>query len=351
MRRMEDMTRPKSNSFRVVVLYNAADPMPGRRDEQASERASATAATQAAGALAATGFRTALMPVQSRLTDLVDGLRRARTSVVVNLCEGFAGRSAFEAQVAGVLELMGIPFTGNPSTALFLCQDKHRAKAVLKAWGLRSPRGWRAMSADELPGHLQFPLIVKPVAQDASIGINPDSMVHDRAALRRQIARLVKRYGQAALIEDYIDGREFNVPIVEDIAGFRALPVSEIVFRDLPKALPRIVGYDAKWKTTCNWYRQTEPVCPARVSARLAGRLGKLALTACAALRVRGYARVDFRVDLRGRPFILEVNPNPDTSREAGWAQSLAAAGIAYETFWEQQIRWTLKQYARREKP
>ncbi len=347
---MEDAVKLKANTIQTIVLFNTAEPMPGRRSEQASEQATAHAAMQAAGALKAAGFKAALLPVSNRLGHLVDRLRRARPDVVVNVCEGFAGRPAFEAQVAGVLELMGLAFTGNPSPALFLCQDKFRAKAVLKAWGLPTPRGWLATPEIALPACLQFPLIVKPNAEDASIGIGSDALVHDRAALLRQTARLAKRYDQPALVEEYIDGREFYVSVVEDPAGFRVLPISEIIFRDLPQNLPRIVGYDAKWKTSCAWYRRTEPVCPAGISARMAGRLGKLALAACGALKVRGYARVDFRVDRRGMPFILEVNPNPDASREAGWAQSLAAAGIAYETFWDRQVRWALQQSRRKGK-
>ena len=332
----------KSDMIQVIVLFNAVQPMPGRRGEEAAERATAGAAAQAAEALKAVGFKTTLLPVRNRLADLVNHLRRARPDVVVNLCEGFAGRPAFEAQVAGVLELMGIAFTGNPSPALFLCQDKFRAKAVLKAWGLPVPRGWLAPAGKALPGRLRFPLIVKPNAEDASIGIGLDALVRNRTALLRQTARLAKRYGQPALIEEYIDGREFYVSVVEELAGFRVLPISEIDFRDLPKDLPRIVGYDAKWKPACAWYQLTEPVCPAGVPARLSGRLGQQAIAACLALKVRGYARVDFRVDRRDRSFILEVNPNPDASREAGWVQSLEAAGIAYETFWAQQIHWAM---------
>lgn len=331
----------KAKTIKVIVLFNAAQPLPGRRGEQASERATARAAAQAAEALRVSGFPTALLPVRRRLTHMVNRLRRARPDVVVNMCEGFADCPAFEAQVAGVLELMGIAFTGNPSPALFLCQDKFRAKAILRAWGLPTPRGRLAAAGDALTD-LPLPLIVKPNTEDASIGIGPDSVVRDRAALRRQTARLAKRYGGPALVEEYIDGREFYVSVVEAPAGFRVLPISEIVFRNLPAGLPRIVGYDAKWKTACAWYRQTTPVCPADAPARLAARLGRLALAACMALKVRGYARVDFRVDRRNRPFILEVNPNPDASREAGWAQSLAAAGIAYETFWARQVRWAM---------
>ncbi len=347
MKRCAPAAKTKAGRCPVVVLYHAAPLPPRRRGEQASELAAAQAAAEAAAALAAAGWPTALLPVRSCLADLVARLRRARPGVIVNLCEGFAGRPAWEAQVAGVLELMGIPFTGNPSAALFLGQDKFRSKAVLTAWGLPTPAGRLAPAADAPGGRLRFPLIVKPNAEDGGIGIGRDSVVRDGKLLRRQTARLAQRYRQPALIENYIAGREFNVALVEGARGLRALPVSEIVFRNLPPGRPQIVGYDAKWKPGCAWYRATVPVCPARIPVRLARRLRKLALAAGAALGIRGYARVDFRVDRRGRPFILEVNPNPDPSRAAGLARALAAAGIAYETFWYRQVRQTLNQARR----
>jgi D-alanine-D-alanine ligase len=332
--------RPRAAGKRVLVLYNAAQPR--RRGEAAAERATAAAAAQAAAALKMAGFKTALLPVRDCLTAMLCALRRARPAAVVNLCEGFAGRPDFEAQVAGALELLGIPFTGNPSAALFLCQDKFRAKAVLQRWGLPAPDGWLAAPGCVRPGRLRFPLIVKPNAEDGSIGIGPDAVVRNRAALRRQTARVARLYGPPALVESYIAGREFNAAVVEEAGKLRVLPIAEIEFRNLPASLPRIVGYDAKWKAACAWYRGTAPVCPARIPARLAERLAGLARAACAALRIRGYARVDFRVDRRNRPFILEVNPNPDTARAAGFARALAAAGCGYESFWEQQVRRVL---------
>jgi len=337
----------KPSRCSIIIIYNTAGAPASRRNESASERATATAAAQAAKALAATGFRVTLMPVRNRIQEVIDKLRHRRPDMIVNLCEGFRGYAAFEAQVAGLLELMGIPFTGNPSQALCMCQDKFRAKAVLNAWGLPTPRGWLVKTAGDMPRGTTRSLIVKPNAEDAGIGIGPHSVVRNQTALHRQIMRLVKRYKKPALIEEYIDGREFSVAVVEDTA-FKTLPVSEIIFRDLPRTRPRIVGYEAKWNESSAWYRQTLPVCPAHVSSRLAEKLRQLGIEACAALQVRGYARVDFRVDRRGRPFILEVNPNPDPSPEAGLARALAAAGISYEAFWEQQVRLTMKKRKRK---
>ncbi|MBU4212670.1 MAG: ATP-grasp domain-containing protein [Verrucomicrobia bacterium] len=329
-------------STRVGILYNAFVPRLGRPKETLSARALETAARQAGAALAADGYRIQWIPVRDRIEEIVAPIRRRRPAVIVNLCEGFRGHSAYEAQVAGLLELLDIPFTGNSSHALFQCHDKFRTNAILKASALPTPPGWLVEDERQLPAAARFPLIVKPNCEDASIGIYPHSVVRTRMALRKQVARVLAAYDQPALVESFVDGREINAAIVEESEP-RVLPLSEILFQHYPAGLPRIVGYDAKWQAAHPTYRGTVPVCPARVSPTLAQRLTRFALQAYRVLKLRGYARVDFRLDARSRAYILDVNPNPDTSREAGLARSLAAEGIAYEDFWRSQVRLALK--------
>lgn len=326
----------KSNHGLVVILYNAVDSKTARSDEAESFTTRAVAGAVARAMLSA-GYRVTRLPIRGSLPRLVERLRRMRPAVVINLAEGFRGSAAQEAQLAGLLELMDIPLTGSPAQALSLCQDKFRSKAVLKAWGLPTPRGWLVQSAQALPSNLPFPLLVKPNAEDASIGINMKSLVRDRAALRRQVQWVIKRYGAPVLIEEYINGREFCVGVVEN-TKFEPLPILEIIFSDYPKDAPWIFGYNAKWKKNSFWYREIIEECPAALPARLAARLQRLAQQACAALQIQGYARVDLRLDQRLRPFIIELNPNPDTSPEDFLDQALTAAGIGYKAFWEQQV-------------
>ncbi|MDD5678810.1 MAG: ATP-grasp domain-containing protein [Kiritimatiellae bacterium] len=324
------------------ILYNAFVPRLGRPKETLSELALKTAAQQAGAALLSVGYRLQWIPVRDRIEEIVVPIRRRRPAVIINLCEGFRGQSAYEAQVAGLLELLGVPFTGNSSHALFQCHDKFRTKAILQACKLPTPRCWIVEDERQLPAAVRFPLIVKPNCEDASIGIYPHSVVRTRAALRKQVARVLAAYVQPALVENFVDGREISAAIVDQPEP-RVLPLSEISFQHYPDHLPRIVGYDAKWQATHPTYRGTVPMCPAPISVALAHQLESCALQAYRVLKLRGYARVDFRLDARSRPYILEVNPNPDTSREAGLARSLAAAGIAYEDFWRSQVRLALK--------
>ncbi len=324
---------------RVAIVYSVYMPLSGRTGEAAAEQAVAGAARQAAAALAQAGWpRPALLPVRDSVPDICARLRRLRPAALVNLCEGFRGRPEYEAHLAGLWELLEIPFTGNGARALQLCQDKFQTKLLLRAAGVNVPDGWLAAAAADVPRTAGWPLIVKPAAEDGGIGIYRHSVVRRRTDLAVQIRRVARRYARPALVEQYIDGREFNVAVIER-RGLEVLPIAEIRFDGLPAGAPRLVGYQAKWQPRHEYYRNTTPQCPARLPERAARALREAALRAWTAAGLRGYARFDFRMDRRGRIYLLEINPNPDTSLDAGLARALAAADIGYADFWSAQVR------------
>lgn len=329
----------KKLAMRIGILFNAFNArLQGADKEAVSELAVESAAEQAMQALRADGQRVVLLPASESVAGLVERIRRARVDVVVNLCEGFRGKPKLEAQAAGLLEMMELRFTGCGSRTLALCQNKYQTNALLAARGMQVPRGWLAQSIRDLPRATPFPLIVKPNAEDASRGIYPESVVKTRSALNVRIAHVVEHYGGPALVEEFVDGREFNVSVIQAPEA-RALPVSEIKFRDLTKDQPRIVGYPAKWDASHPSFSQTPAICPARLPNNLAEKLKSLALRAFGELDLRGYGRVDFRTDARGQPVIIEVNPNPDTNRDAGLMLALQAADIPVSQFWLGQVR------------
>jgi D-alanine-D-alanine ligase len=178
---------------------------------------------------------------------------------------------------------------------------------------------------------LGWPVIVKPATQDASVGVDQGSVVTNLEALNNRVAHLLESYGSPILIEEFIRGRELNVGLIET-PDLRVLPISEILFvEDDPHYWP-IVTYDAKWKPGSRDYEATPPSYPARVSPRLRSKLEALSCQAFRLLGCRDFARVDFRV--RGsKPYILEVNPNPDFSPTAGLAGGLQSAGISHAQF------------------
>jgi D-alanine-D-alanine ligase len=294
-------------------------------------------------ALRGRGYEVVPLPVTS--PRVVKGLvARAAPDVVFNLVEGIAGDSSAEASVARALEATGVPFTGCAAAAIELSLDKQRAKDVLASWGLPVPAG-RVMRTPRSSDGLRFPLIVKCLREDASLGLTDRSVVRDEARLREQVGFVIDTWHQPALVEEFLEGREFNVAV----AGSRpaALPISEIDFAAMPAGKPRFVSYDAKWVPDSVEYRATVPRCPAPIDGPAAARIRHLALRAFRVCGCREAARVDIRTDVSGKPFILEVNPNPDLSPDAGLARCARAHGWSWEDLVERLALWAWRRSPR----
>lgn len=250
--------------------------------------------------------------------------------VIVNLVECWRGIARFEIGVAWALELRGIPYTGADPRALALCLEKPLTRAVLADAGVPVPRGFVARTvedADAVPEGGAW--IVKPAAQDASHGIDRDSVARGRDAVRARVAALRGRSIGPALIEEYVDGRELNVSILEQGGAPRVLPIAEIDYANFPTGAPRILTFASKWDPASDDYRGS-PAVPAQLSPDLRARVEAVALGAWRALGLRSYGRVDLRLDARG-PFVIDVNPNPDLSRGAGLCFAAERAGLSYE--------------------
>jgi D-alanine-D-alanine ligase len=325
----------------IAIVFNAYEPRPTATGERLSEESVAEMAKQAQEAVNALGIGATLIPLQRSLLNFLGRVKEINPDALINLCEGYYGRPQWESNVAGIFELLGLSFTGNAAKTLAICQDKFKAKAVLRAAGLPTAPAQLLLTGEE-PLELRFPLIVKPNSEDASLGIYPDSVVRDEESLRRQVRRCLDNYKQPVLVEAFIDGREFNVSVMEN-GQVKPLPVSEIDFSAMPKDMPRILGYDAKWFEDHPLYQKTPPICPAPIDDELRSRLQGLAAAAFRTMGCRDYARIDFRLDAKVRPFILEVNPNPDISTNAGYARALKAAGIDYAAFWNAMIDNAMK--------
>ncbi len=321
----------------VGIVFNASQPAAGRGDETISETSIQETAAVVHATLSAAECTAALLPVNADLLDLAERLRRTPCDLLINLCEAFRGVPQLEANVAAFFEAMGWRFTGSGPATLALCQQKFASKALLSARGLPCAPGVLLEPGDELP-ELELPLIVKPNAEDASLGIYADSVILDKSRLRPQVEKVWSTYRQAALVERFVDGREFNVAVLQEGAQVRALPVSEIRFVGMPAGMPHIVSYEAKWFEEHPLYRATVPECPAQIAPALAQALQNLAVRAFRALGCRDYARVDFRVAGEQEVIILEVNPNPDISPAAGYARALKVAGLDYPGFWQIMI-------------
>ncbi len=254
----------------------------------------------------------------------VERMRRGNFDLAFNLCEGIDGVAAFEPMVISVLELFRIPFTGNSSTTAALCLRKNVVNTVLDRAGLPVPR-WSLARRGEKITSVGYPAICKPVAEDASIGIEQRSVVRSGRALTDRVNAMHERWDEI-IIQRYIDGREVNVGIVDG----EVLPVAEINFGGMPRGMWKIVSYQSKWITGSEEDLGATPTCPADLPPALTRELQKIAATAWQAVGGCGYGRVDFRIDSDGRPWLLEVNPNPDIAPDAGLARMARTAGIDY---------------------
>ncbi len=315
----------------VAVLYNASESLvKGEPQDMLAERGVVACAQAIAESLRETGRRVALVPFRSDVELALVPYPPAQW-VIFNLGEGLEGRLFEEARIAWALAAMGYCFTGAGGDALARSTHKAQAKELLAVSGVATPAWWLFRHPDEVAGlaaDLSFPLIVKPVAEDASIGVGPDAVVHTVPALRERVAYVVERYRQAALAEAFVVGREFNVALWGDPP--RALPLAEIDFSAFADPYTCIVSFAAKWEEASFEYHHTPALCPAPVDSGLGCCIVDTARRAWTAIGCRGYARVDMRLGDDGIPYVVEVNCNPDLSPEAGFYNAARAADYSY---------------------
>jgi len=255
--------------------------------------------------------------------------------VVFNLLEGLGNRTDLEPEAAAILDRRGYRYTGSPPDAIALCLDKARTKRLLEFAGVPTPGYLVIEDADDALS-IRLPAIVKPVAEDASLGIDAAAVVTSAQQLRARVKYVQQTYREPALVEEFIEGREFNIALWGN-GQPECLPLAEIDYSGIHEPLRRICSYAAKWDPQHEEYYLTPVVCPANVDRGLADRIRRVAVAAYVATGCRGYARVDMR--LRGRqPYVLEVNPNPDISPDAGFPRAALAAGYDYSLMVEKIV-------------
>ena len=316
----------------VVVLYNHSQGlMKGEPCDLLAEQGVIACAHVVAEALQMAGQRVELVPIYTDV-ELALASYSPLDWVVFNLGEGLEGRLFEEARIAWALEAMGYSFTGSGGDAIARSTHKGRAKALLAAAGVPTPPWQVFFDPAEVEESsvitFPFPLIVKPVAEDASLGVTMDAVVHTPAALQARVAYVVERYSQGALAEQFIAGQEFNISLWGDPP--QVLPLAEIDFSAFADPFQRIVSFAAKWEEDSFAYHHTPVVCPANVAPVLRDRIIASAKRAWKAIGCRGYARVDMRMAADGTPYVVEVNCNPDISPDAGFFRAARAAGYDY---------------------
>ena len=302
-------------------------------------------------ALHAHGDETFRAVVGDDIDPLIAQLRREAPDLVINMAEAFAGKSALESNVAGLLNLLGLRYTGSSPSGLMVAGDKALTKKILSFHQIKTPQFATVYrGALDSVGELEFPVIVKPPQEDASLGITAKSVVHDIKELFEAMHGLQKEFNSPVLVEQFIEGREFYVGVLGNASAV-ALPVIELDFSKFPADKPKIASYAAKWGDdgagSGDEYAGTESIFPTGVDPELVERMQKVAVEAFDALRLRDYARIDLRVTPSGEIFVIEVNPNCYLEKSGEFARAAEKGGFPYPALVERIVELATARYSR----
>ncbi len=314
----------------VFSVYNGKRADDDTKDKDLSEKSFIKELNKVEKSLSKYFKEVGSLAIDRNLRKTINYISTYNPDIIYNFVESVEGISYYEWCMTGLFELLGYEFTGCTPITLGNCLNKKLTKSVLKAREIATPgnitlKPGCGFTAKDIK--LSYPLILKLNTEDASIGISELSVVHNYTELRKQFGFLAETYRQEIIIEEFIEGRELNVAVLDG----NTLPVSEIEFTGLPAGMPKIVTYDGKWMEGSLYYKHTIPVVPAKLGAALRKRVEKSALAAYEALGCRDYARIDIRLSREDIPYVIEVNPNPDISSDSGFARAAAASGISYD--------------------
>ena len=329
----------------VVVLHGA----------DAAEAPEDPVLAQIESALTSLGHVAARVSVAADVEQLVLALKATPPDLVFNLAESFDGRSALESNVAALLNLIGLRYTGSSPAALLMAGDKSLTKKVLSFHKILTPQFATVYrGALDHVGDLAFPLIVKPPQEDASLGITSKSVVRDVRELLGTMDALQREFQAPVLVEEFIDGREFYVGIIGNVTPV-ALPVMELDFSAFPPDRPKVASWEAKWgeggsgdaSESGAEFAGTRSVFPTDVAPELLARMQAVAIESFNALRLRDYGRVDLRVTAAGEIYVIEVNPNCYLEQSGEFSRAAAESGLAHDALIARIVELAQGRYTR----
>jgi D-alanine-D-alanine ligase len=289
---------------------------------------------QLEGALKTLGNEVSRLTVHNEVEPIMRELLSSQPDLVFNLAESFQGKSALESNVAALLNLLNLRYTGSSPSGLMLAGDKVLAKKVLAFHGILTAKFATVFrGAVDWAGDISFPLLVKPPQEDASLGITQKSIVNDVQELLSVMGSMQEEYKSAVLVEEFIDGREFYVGVLGN-SDVTTLPIVEMDFSKFPPGLPKIASYEAKWgddgEGTGAEFEGTQSIFPTDVPEELEEKMQEVAKDAFQALRLRDYARIDLRVTPKEEIYVIEANPNCYLEEKSEFARAAQKAGIEY---------------------
>lgn len=294
------------------------------------------------------GYSVVLLPVNQSIERITNGIKEAKPDLVFNLCETFRNNNKFESNVTALLEMLKVPFTGSMAGGLFLCIDKQISKKIFDFHRIPYADSFVVRIGQDVsvPRGFSYPLFVKPVTEDASIGIDDNSVANDYEALVKKVKELHEVFGQDALVEEFIDGREFYVSVIGDNDDVQTLEIIEINFLNWPEKKPKIYSRKAKSDEQSEEYKKIYFSCGSEIknsfSPEVEKKMKDLAIKTFKILDAHDYARVDMRIDKDEKIYVLEANLNPYLAKDDFIDMSADALDISYKNLIATIVRTAL---------
>jgi len=321
--------------MKIAVIFDSLHPeWEDAAFKREVEQKAEAAEYDVARALVAGGHDVLMIGIGDDVSPLLAKLADFQPKLVFNGCEGFRKNARHEYAIAALLDMYGYRYTGSSPTALLVARNKSLTKKILAYHGIRVPAFAEFHDGDALvrPSELRFPLIVKPLLEDASIGIAQASVVEDDASLTQRVEFIHTKYHQAAIVEELVEGREVYVGLIGN-DELEVLPLTEMTFGEPETSEHRIATYKAKWDEEYRKKKQIKNVFAKGVSEDLTRRIGEICSTAFHALWLQDYGRVDVRLAHDDEVYVLEVNPNPFIADEHELAEAAKKSGLKYNAF------------------
>ncbi|MBN1365941.1 MAG: ATP-grasp domain-containing protein [Syntrophaceae bacterium] len=312
---------------KIVILHSDVSPDAGKDELDCLQQAEAIAE-----ALSTLYYEPVLLPFELNLNNIITMLQSLKPQAVFNIVETVDSKGSLIYFAPAILDLLQIPYTGCGTQAIFQTSNKPLAKRIMHCAGIATP-DWIEQDGLSSPEEISGRYLIKSSWEHASIGLDEKSLVDytNKKSLLKEMESRKEKLGGSCYAEAYIDGREFNVALLSDKVGVRVLPIAEMLFKDYEPDKLKIVDYRAKWEAGSFEYNNTIRNFDFEESdSKLVSSLREISLQCWNIFSLRGYARVDFRVDNNGKPWVLEVNSNPCLSPDAGFAVALERAKIKY---------------------
>jgi D-alanine-D-alanine ligase len=312
---------------KIVILHSDISPDAAEDELDCLEQAEAIAQ-----ALRVLNYEPVLLPFELNLNHTITMLQSIKPLAVFNIVETLDSKGSLIHFAPALLDSLKIPYTGCPTQAVFQTSNKPLSKKIMHYAGIATP-DWIEQDGFSSPQEISGQYLIKSSWEHASIGLDENSLIisTDKANILKEMNRRAEKLGGSCYAEAYIDGREFNVALISDKAGAKVLPIAEMLFKDYAPDKLKIVDYKAKWDADSFEYNNTIRKFDFEDDdAPLISSLCEISLQCWNIFSLSGYARVDFRVDNNGKPWVLEVNTNPCLSPDAGFAAALEQADIKY---------------------